>query len=119
MEKKLLEYFKGDELAANVWLSKYAYKDEDTPDDMHKRMAKEFAKVEEDYKYTSKSHFYKTKHHKLSKYGQVRQDLKEGKIYQLYQWVKMGRSKKVSSRGRKVVVRAGRVSRVSRLCFFG
>ena len=36
-----LEYFKGDELAARVWASKYALKDSDgtyfelTPDDMH------------------------------------------------------------------------------------
>ena len=35
----LLEYFRGDELAANVWLNKYAGEGEQTPDDMHKRMA--------------------------------------------------------------------------------
>ncbi|MDZ7845338.1 MAG: hypothetical protein U5L96_00325 [Owenweeksia sp.] len=38
-------YFKGDELAASVWLNKYALKDsygniyERTPEDMHRRMA--------------------------------------------------------------------------------
>jgi len=49
------EYFKGDELAANVWINKYALKDsagniyESNPDMMHKRLAKEIARVEEKY----------------------------------------------------------------------
>lgn len=41
----LLEYFKGDELAANVWSSKYAAEGETSPIQMHHRMAKEFARV--------------------------------------------------------------------------
>lgn len=45
ISKELLKYFKGDELAANVWLSKYAQEGEVTPLDMHKRMAKEFARI--------------------------------------------------------------------------
>lgn len=49
MTERLLNYFNEDELAANVWLSKYAQEGEETPDDMHKRMAKEFARVEEEY----------------------------------------------------------------------
>jgi len=50
-----LEYFNGDELAANVWVTKYALRDlgdvyyELSPDDMHKRLAKEFARIEEKY----------------------------------------------------------------------
>jgi len=50
-----LEYFKGDDLAARVWVNKYALKDsfgnifELTPDDMHKRLAKEIARVEKRY----------------------------------------------------------------------
>lgn len=50
-----LEYFKGDELAARVWSSKYALKDSDgniyelTPDDMHHRIAKEIARIENKY----------------------------------------------------------------------
>lgn len=50
-----IEYFNGDELAAGVWLNKYALKDsfgniyEATPDDMHRRMAKEIARIEEKY----------------------------------------------------------------------
>ena len=49
MEKKLLDYFNGDELAASTWLNKYAAEGETTPDDMHRRMAKEFAKIESKY----------------------------------------------------------------------
>lgn len=50
-----LEYFKGDELAARVWTSKYALKDsagniyELTPDDMHHRLARELARIENKY----------------------------------------------------------------------
>jgi len=49
------DYFKGDDLAANVWVNKYALKDsagniyERTPDDMHKRLAAEIARVEKRY----------------------------------------------------------------------
>lgn len=50
-----LKYFGGDELAARVWVSKYALKDsfgnifELTPDDMHRRLAAEFARIERKY----------------------------------------------------------------------
>lgn len=50
-----LKYFKGDELAARVWSSKYALKDSDgnfyelTPDDMHHRIASEIARIENKY----------------------------------------------------------------------
>jgi ribonucleoside-diphosphate reductase alpha chain len=50
-----LEYFNGDQLAAEVWVNKYALKDsagkiyEKTPDDMHRRIAKELARVESKY----------------------------------------------------------------------
>lgn len=50
-----IEYFKGDELAANVWINKYALKDsfgniyELTPDDMHRRLAREIARIEKKY----------------------------------------------------------------------
>jgi ribonucleoside-diphosphate reductase alpha chain len=49
MGSKLLKYFNGDELAANVWQGKYAQEGEETPDDMHKRLAKEFARIENKY----------------------------------------------------------------------
>ena len=50
-----LEYFGGDELAARVWVSKYALKDsfgniyELTPDDMHRRIASEISRIEHKY----------------------------------------------------------------------
>lgn len=49
MTRKVIDYFNGDELAANVWSSKYALSSESSPDDMHRRMAKEFAKIESHY----------------------------------------------------------------------
>ncbi len=48
-------YFDGDALAAQVWVSKYALKDSDgniyelTPDDMHRRLADELARIEAKY----------------------------------------------------------------------
>jgi ribonucleoside-diphosphate reductase alpha chain len=48
-------YFKNDELAASVWLNKYALKDSDgniyesSPDDMHHRIASEIARIEKKY----------------------------------------------------------------------
>lgn len=50
-----LDYFGGDELAARVWVSKYALKNSDgdifelSPDDMHKRIASEIARIEKNY----------------------------------------------------------------------
>ena len=53
--KASLEYFTGDELAAKVWVNKYALKDafgniyEESPVDMHHRLANEIARVEKKY----------------------------------------------------------------------
>ncbi len=53
--EKSLDYFKGDDLAARVWVNKYALKDSDgniyeaTPDDMHRRIAGEIARIESKY----------------------------------------------------------------------
>ena len=54
VQKATLEYFKGDELATDVWIKKYCLKDENnyyelTPDDMHRRIAKELARIEKKY----------------------------------------------------------------------
>ncbi len=52
---KSLHYFGGDELAARVWVNKYAMKDsqgniyEESPADMHRRIAKELVRIEEKY----------------------------------------------------------------------
>ena len=50
-----LKYFNGDELAARVWVNKYALKDsygniyEKSPEDMHWRLANEVARIEKKY----------------------------------------------------------------------
>lgn len=53
--ERSLAYFDGDDLAARVWVSKYALKDsfgnifESSPDDMHRRIAGEIARIEQRY----------------------------------------------------------------------
>lgn len=55
VQEKTLEYFEGDNLATDVWINKYALKDHEgniyelTPDDMHHRLAREFARIESSY----------------------------------------------------------------------
>jgi len=55
IRKASFEYFKGDDLATKVWATKYALKDsfgntyELTPDDMHRRLAREIARIENKY----------------------------------------------------------------------
>jgi ribonucleoside-diphosphate reductase alpha chain len=50
-----LAYFEGDDLAARVWINKYALKDSEgniyelNPNDMHQRIAKELARIEQKY----------------------------------------------------------------------
>ncbi len=80
--EKCISYFNGDELAASTWINKYALKNKEgkfvelTPDDMHTRMAKEFARKENDYKNNLPKENLKL----LSKYGQEREFLSETKI---------------------------------------
>ncbi|MDR1860898.1 MAG: adenosylcobalamin-dependent ribonucleoside-diphosphate reductase [Bacteroidales bacterium] len=56
VSRETLDYFGGDDLAARVWVSKYALKDsqgnlyELTPDDMHRRLAHEIARIEHKYR---------------------------------------------------------------------
>ncbi len=52
--KSSVKYFHGDELAANVWMNKYALRDGDSiyelnPDMMHRRLAREYARIERKY----------------------------------------------------------------------
>jgi ribonucleoside-diphosphate reductase alpha chain len=75
-----LEYFKGDELAASTWRNKYAADGEQTPDDTHRRLAKEFARVEDNYDWDMPNH----KAMKLSNYGYQRPNLDEEAIYELF-----------------------------------
>ena len=52
--KASTDYFRGDELAAKVFVDKYALSNDNvylelTPDDMHMRLAKEFSRIEQKY----------------------------------------------------------------------
>ncbi len=82
--KSALEYFKGDELAATTWINKYAMKNkegeffESTPNDMHFRMATEFARIEK--KYLGKEISVEG----LSAYGKKRSFLTEDAIFELF-----------------------------------
>lgn len=78
MNNELLEYFKGDELAASVWQSKYKKDGDVTPEDMHRRLAKEFARIE------SKHINNEMLSVNLSTYGQSRTNLTEEKLFSLF-----------------------------------
>ncbi|MCZ2278492.1 MAG: adenosylcobalamin-dependent ribonucleoside-diphosphate reductase [Bacteroidia bacterium] len=81
---RCLEYFNGDELAATTWMNKYALKDstgkffELTPSDMHRRMAKEFARIEKNYPVKPEEA------ENYSEYGKMRTPLTEERIYELF-----------------------------------
>ena len=82
-----LKYFGNDELAATTWMNKYAMKNkngeyvEASPDGMHKRMAKEFARIESKYGHPSD---LGVKTALLSEYGQQRHPMNEDDIYDLF-----------------------------------
>ena len=77
-----LAYFGGNELATNVWVGKYALRNPDgmflelTPEDMHKRLAREFDKIEQGY-----THFT---NEATSDYGKRRKKLDYSRIYDLF-----------------------------------
>ena len=81
--------FPNDELARSVWKSKYAQENETHYDQMHKRLAKEFARIERNYQITepfknSDLKTHKDRIEKLSKYGKIRKNLDEETIYNLF-----------------------------------
>ena len=79
-------YFNGDELAATTWINKYAVRNakgdylELSPDDMHVRMAAQFARIEQKYIKESEGKSYDN----LSAYGENREPLTNDKIYNLF-----------------------------------
>lgn len=81
-----LKYFNGDELATTTWIKKYCLKNNDetfselNPDDMHRRMAREFAKIEHNYDHNTDNQLKL----KLSEYGYNRGVLDEDCIYNLF-----------------------------------
>lgn len=101
-----LAYFNGDELAATTWMNKYAVKTnkgeylESTPDQMHKRMAVEFGKIEQNYKGAEISV------EGLSEYGKTRDFLSEEGIYGLFKDFKyvIPQGSVMSSLGNKNVI---------------
>ena len=86
MTEELLNYFNGDELAASTWLNKYAKRDEhgniveQTPADMHRRMAKEFARIEKQYD----DNALPFDQEKFSKHYHKRKPLTEKRIFELF-----------------------------------
>lgn len=87
---RVLDYFKGDDLASHSWLSKYALRDkannlvEKTPDDMHRRMAKEVFRIENDYNQNGRKNYLLSD---LSPFGQIlveNNSLSEEEIYSLF-----------------------------------
>lgn len=81
-----IQYFKGDELAATTWINKYCLHTkkgeylELTPEDMHRRMAREFARIEHQYE----SKIADTDFENLSEYAKNRKPLTEERIYNLF-----------------------------------
>lgn len=85
MNKELLEYFNGDELAASVWEAKYAQDGENTPKDMHLRMAKEFFRVDKNYQDKEPMpDKWNDKWRNLSDYGKERKPLTEEGIFNFF-----------------------------------
>lgn len=80
MNKELLNYFNQDELASSVWLGKYADEGEIVPEQMHKRMAKEFYRIDKAYQDVE----FGNQKALLSKYGIIRKNLTENDIFELF-----------------------------------
>jgi ribonucleotide reductase alpha subunit/predicted Zn-ribbon and HTH transcriptional regulator len=83
-KKKRNRYFSGDALAVDVWESKYRYDGEITPDNMHLRMAKEFARVDGGYQEKEVLKIISNGDLNLSKYGANREDLTTRSIFNLF-----------------------------------
>lgn len=86
MTDELIKYFNGDEFAASTWENKYAKRDKDnnlieqTPDDMHRRLAKEFARIESNYPKNEKA----VNNTCCSSYYNTRKPLDEERIFNLF-----------------------------------
>ncbi|MGB3946785.1 MAG: adenosylcobalamin-dependent ribonucleoside-diphosphate reductase [Bacteroidia bacterium] len=84
--EKCMLYFNGDDLAVSTWINKYALKNTDghfletTPDDMHRRMAKEFYRKEKEYENKRE----KADKELLSNYGKTRKELNEETIFNYF-----------------------------------
>jgi ribonucleoside-diphosphate reductase alpha chain len=83
--KEALRCFRGDELAATTWVNKYALRNgeghliEKSPADMHRRMAREFARIERKY-----APIPAERKALLSTYGRERTAMDEARIFDLF-----------------------------------
>ncbi len=83
--QEALRYFHGDDLAATTWVNKYALRDADghlaekSPADMHRRLAREFARIERGHGPVPAE-----KKAMLSSYGRERPPLDEARIFDLF-----------------------------------
>ena len=86
MTNELINYFNGDEFAASTWENKYAKRNENgelienTPDDMHRRLANEFARIESYYPKNKKA----INNECCSSYYKTRKPLDEERIFNLF-----------------------------------
>jgi len=89
MSDKVTEYFNGSFLPSDVWKEKYQLTTidgepkEETPEDMHKRMAEHFGRIEESYR-SERTSVLKNKPELLSEYGRSRDELYEDKVFELF-----------------------------------
>ena len=79
-----LDYFKGDQMAADVWRGKYQFNDEQTPDNMHWRMAEEISRIEDKYQEKELKNQNNIIWNSLSHYGRHRNMMDPDDIYQLF-----------------------------------
>lgn len=107
------EYFEGDELAAKVFLSKYAGEDEKTPDNMHQRIAFNVSEIERKFKkeLTDK----RINIDKLSDLGQeYLQELCESNDYQIRdKWFNLFKHFKYIVPGGSIMASLGNTNNVS------
>lgn len=112
-EECSVKYFEGDELAAKVFLSKYAGEDEKTPDNMHQRLAYNIAVIER--KYQKELTNKKINIDKLSDLGRnyVR-DLCESNDYQIRdKWFQLFKNFKYIVPGGSIMASLGKANNVS------
>ena len=89
MSDSATEYFNNSFLPSDVWEEKYQLTTiggepkEKTPEDMHRRMAKRFGRIEKEYDSERKSAL-KNNPEILSEYGKKREELYEDKVFQLF-----------------------------------
>ncbi|PSR06252.1 MAG: hypothetical protein BRD49_01460, partial [Bacteroidetes bacterium SW_10_40_5] len=89
MSDSATQYFNGSFLPSDVWKEKYRLTTidgepkEETPEDMHRRMAEDFGRIEKNYDSERKS-VLKNSPELISEYGRNRKELYEDRVFQLF-----------------------------------